>query len=110
MVGIAGLISVVVTLIFMNLCGSCSSRIRRMKLLMMFSGVGTLFILALTLIFIKLRSPIGLILTTPALNIAVKYCTPLSYELIGEILFPIPEAFSGSSINFILKLSSFIFV
>ena len=54
MVGIAGIISAIVSLIAVNSCGVCSSRLRQIKLLLLISGVSTLFILALTLIFIKL--------------------------------------------------------
>ena len=89
MAGIAGFISAVVCIVAINSCGVCSSRIRQIKLLLLISGIGTLFILGLTLIFIKLESAYGLMLTTPALTLSIKYASPLVYELVSEICFPV---------------------
>ena len=46
-------------------------------------------------------------LLLPAQTLTIKYVYPLVNELAGEIFFPIPEAFSGSSLNFILKIVTF---
>lgn len=107
MVGVAALIAVFVGLFFMNLCGWSSSRLRQFKFLLMTCGVGNLVIITLTLLFIQIHSPYGLALTFPAYSAFTKFATPLVYELIAEICFPIPEAFSGSALNFLLKIVTF---
>ena len=35
---------------------------------------------------------------------------PLVYEQVAEMSFPVPEAFSGSAANFILKAATFLLV
>ena len=110
MIATHSLLAMGLSILSLNVFGLWVMSIRKVKIFLIAFGIGSTLLLGLAVASLYLKWAEGLMLVFVLMTIPNKAQIPLVYEQVAEMSFPVPEAFSGSAANFILKAATFLLV